>query len=292
MVSTDAFKEASALISGKTVLHKRVFDKLLPEFRAWAFTVTGMDDFDAMQRVRDVIATVPLGGDWGAAKAIIADELAPWLPGDAADERAETLLRTHAYQAYAAMNFRVLEEMVDVFPYRQYMTANDGRVRATHQALNGIILPATHPWWKKHTPPWEYKCRCDVVGLSLLDVEGIRAEEKHRPLSKRLILEGAVLRKLEQDKILERGYVLPEERTDDRKLNMAQYNTATPKERGNGVGYEWEAGTVGMKMEDVLVRYTGETRREFLEWAGDTLVLPGMTVLEWLKSYSGIQQFN
>ena len=45
----------------------------------------------------------------------------------------------------------------------QYRTANDGRVRPEHAALNGITLPATDPFWDYYYPPNDWNCRCTAV---------------------------------------------------------------------------------------------------------------------------------
>lgn len=45
----------------------------------------------------------------------------------------------------------------------QYRTAGDRKVRPAHQALNGITLPASDPFWDKYYPPNGFNCRCTVV---------------------------------------------------------------------------------------------------------------------------------
>lgn len=45
----------------------------------------------------------------------------------------------------------------------QYRTAGDRKVRPAHQALNGITLPASDPFWDKYYPPNGFNCRCTVA---------------------------------------------------------------------------------------------------------------------------------
>ncbi len=45
----------------------------------------------------------------------------------------------------------------------QYRTANDGKVRPEHAALNGVTLPASDPFWEEYYPPNGWNCRCTVV---------------------------------------------------------------------------------------------------------------------------------
>jgi uncharacterized protein with gpF-like domain len=34
----------------------------------------------------------------------------------------------------------------------------DDRTRLAHAALNGMILPADHEFWRDHVPPWGFNC--------------------------------------------------------------------------------------------------------------------------------------
>lgn len=45
----------------------------------------------------------------------------------------------------------------------QYRTANDGKVRPEHAALNGVTLPPSAPFWEEYYPPNGWNCRCTVV---------------------------------------------------------------------------------------------------------------------------------
>lgn len=55
-----------------------------------------------------------------------------------------------------------IQEQKDVFPWLQYQTKGDGRVRAEHDRLNGIVLPADDPFWTQYYPPNGWRCRCTV----------------------------------------------------------------------------------------------------------------------------------
>lgn len=45
----------------------------------------------------------------------------------------------------------------------QYRTANDGKVRPEHAALNGVTLPPSDLFWEEYYPPNGWNCRCTVV---------------------------------------------------------------------------------------------------------------------------------
>lgn len=45
----------------------------------------------------------------------------------------------------------------------QYRTAEDDKVRKSHEVLNGITLPAADAFWNQYYPPNGWRCRCDAV---------------------------------------------------------------------------------------------------------------------------------
>ncbi len=55
-----------------------------------------------------------------------------------------------------------IQEDIDSFPFLIYTTAGDDRVRASHQALDGIKRPVNDDFWKTNYPPNQWGCRCDV----------------------------------------------------------------------------------------------------------------------------------
>lgn len=236
---------AARFIAGKPALLRREFDQLVPELRARAFTVAGLESTDAIARVRSHIAALPLGADWEEAKAGILDEIADTYGGAAAERRAELLLRLHGFQSYAAANHRALESMRHIFPYRRYVTAGDGRVRASHRALGGLVLPADSPFWQTHTPPWQWGCRCDTVGVTEEDYADIQAQDaKIDDPAKRSIPTPEAIAKLENEGIVSRG------------LNDT-HNVKTPSQGGRGT-FEWDPGTLDIPLEELRRKYSEE----------------------------------
>ncbi|MGV8814757.1 MAG: phage minor head protein [Gelidibacter sp.] len=53
----------------------------------------------------------------------------------------------------------------------QYRTANDERVRASHQLLHDITLPKADVFWDKYFPPNGWRCRCTTVEVLARDNE-------------------------------------------------------------------------------------------------------------------------
>lgn len=50
--------------------------------------------------------------------------------------------------------------------YLRYIAVLDDRTRPEHRAWHGIVLPADHPFWRTHTPPNGWYCRCTIQVLT------------------------------------------------------------------------------------------------------------------------------
>jgi SPP1 gp7 family putative phage head morphogenesis protein len=66
-------------------------------------------------------------------------------------------------QADTAMKWKGFLEDADVYPNLQYVTAHDEHVRDSHRVLHNIIRPVNDPFWRTHTPPLGYRCRCTLI---------------------------------------------------------------------------------------------------------------------------------
>lgn len=258
--------EARDLIASKPAVAREIFDALPDELRGRAFTITGIEDFDVLQAVRDEIAKLPAGGDWNAIKKEVAAKISPWLDEAEANKRASLLLSHHGFAAYSATQARIMDTMTDIFPYRQYLSTGDSKVRASHAALDGIILPADHPFWEKHTPPWEWNCRCQVVELTAEDADEEKERDEKRDPAQRRVL-GEMEQRMIREGSLVRG---PSQRVDVR----------TPKERGGS--YEWSARDAALPYAEIRERWDAETRGAFERWAGKLLISLGHSLLDAL----------
>lgn len=83
--------------------------------------------------------------------------------------------------AESASTYRRLMAQTNVFPFWEYRTVGDNRVRQEHQVLEGLILPVNDPRWQKIMPPNGWNCRCYITPRMRheaveLDIEGMRAQ--------------------------------------------------------------------------------------------------------------------
>ena len=179
-IETFPNEAAAAYIRGKAVADPTNFGNLPDQLKQRAFTVAGIEQMDALRRMRDAIAKLPEGASWDEAKKEIAAEISPFIDADddskrttASRARAEFMLRTHGFQAYAVARHQQQMSVARDFPYWKYETVGDSRVRPGHAALDGKVLRADDPWWKTHYPPWDWGCRCIVIALDEEDAQEI-----------------------------------------------------------------------------------------------------------------------
>jgi SPP1 gp7 family putative phage head morphogenesis protein len=299
-------KDAARLIAGKPAVTRRVFDAMVPEIRARAFVITGVRDASLVQRVRDRIAEIPQGANWPDVRKDVFDAIAPELvtsedPEEREREvagayrRAELLVRTHTFQAYAASSHNAMVETKAAFPYWQYQTMEDGAVRPEHAALNGLVLPADSPFWDKHFPPWDWGCRCEVIPLAPEDVEDIRAADEDRNPEDRLVLEGRQLTRLEQDSELTRGPIAlidpndPERKREVGRLPGGRFDVRSPDEKAANredmqAAFRSAPGDLRMPIAQIAERYDPETWKACTDALKEAVLPDGRTLLEWLSA--------
>lgn len=251
--------EAVAAIKSKPVVIREVFDKLLQDLKARAFTVTGIPDADVMQRIRDRIADLPQGGDWDDIKRDLVKDLSPYMvdpdaePDEqdrqivAANRRAELLLRTHGFQAYAATQYRNMRTAQRYLPYWKYITVGDDRVRASHAALHGLILPADHPFWDDHYGPWDWGCRCQATSQT----ERAYKKALANPTPEAWTLGPEAMKRL-ADGVLDKGDGHPV--TIETPRLRAQRQGLDPDK-----AYSWKPGDLEIPLEKLRERYDDET---------------------------------
>lgn len=270
--------QAVAWLRNKPAVAASVFNRLLPELKARAIAIAGVESASIARDVREAIARVPSGADWDKEKRKIAELLHPFLADPEepknkkpARRKAELLLRTHGFQSYAVGQHEVMREQQDVFPWWQYLTMGDELVRQTHSALNKLILPANSPFWLRHSPPWDWGCRCRKVPLLPEEVDEIRLREMSKPPEAKTVIEGNSLGYLEQQNKLDRG---------PSKI----FDMTPPSEKGRAGAFLFEPDSLRLSPEQLRTRYDAATWSDWETWARMTeLDGPGSrTVWDWM----------
>lgn len=91
------------------------------------------------------------------------------------DRRLQVIFDVNMRQSAAAGRWQRIERGASQFPLVMYRTMRDERVRASHRAWDGLVLPVNHPFWRTHYPPNGWRCRCTAFALNQRDVDRRRA---------------------------------------------------------------------------------------------------------------------
>lgn len=261
--------EAARWIAGKPLVSREVFNDLLPELKARAFLISGLEDANVASEVRELIAELPRGAEWEVQKKAISEKLSGWFDPAGALARAEMLLRTHGFQSYQMAQHQVMERQAGAFPFWQYLSLDDEKVRPAHAVLNEKVAPADDTFWHDHSPPWQWGCRCRKVSLLPEEVDELKAEDARKLPELHRVLEGTALNKA-------RDGQMPGK-------NGAQVDIRSDRMRGKPSGYHFDPSTLSLSPAQLKARYDDTTWDEFEAGARAAEIRPGQTVWDWLN---------
>lgn len=272
--ATSPNKEAVALIHGLRPVASSVFYGLLPELRARAFTVSGVEGANVLQRVRDAIAALPqgIGPDgkdytWDTQAKEIAAELEPFLGEEGAARRAEILLRTSGFQAFSSTIWNISQADDDT-THLQYIHGDQAKdPTPSHIALDGIVLPKDDPFWETHTGPWGHLgCVCYVRPMNedLVAEEQSKDDQQANPEA-RNVLDGETLNQLHNGTLMRAG---------------RRHDVSPPEgERA----FKWHPDDLRIPLNSLKPRYDPPVWDAFHLWSMKTMVGEGTTVWQWLE---------
>lgn len=142
---------------------------LTPDQLSKTFTISGIAKMDLLQDVkRDIEKAIEAGTSVDDFKQNYLSTLKKhgWTGQTTADQklvrpyRIEMIYRQSMDNAYAVGRFYELKAESNQYPYWEYVTKRDNRVRPKHKLLDGIIRRHDDPFWDSHTPPLDFSCRC------------------------------------------------------------------------------------------------------------------------------------
>ncbi len=92
------------------------------------------------------------------------------------DARLRTIFDVNMRQSHAAGRWARVQRGKRRMPFLMYRTMRDERVRASHAAWDGLVLPVDHPFWREHYPPNGWRCRCTAFAVDQRDIDRRRAD--------------------------------------------------------------------------------------------------------------------
>ncbi len=121
------------------------------------FAFAGAKTYDQVQLLRDAVyrngKLMPFTEFRALALGIHSEYNENWLRAEYVQvKRAGTM----------AQKWEQISMATREYPYLQYETEGDSRVRPEHAAMDGITLPITHQFWNDFYPPNGWNCRCRV----------------------------------------------------------------------------------------------------------------------------------
>lgn len=146
------------------VLPDVYYGKLIAQQRSQAVSVAGLSSIEQIKFVVDQLDKVLKQGKTfkDFQDAVKANTLGIDLP----KHRLDNIFRTNIQSAYNRGRWEQQAKVAATRPFLMYDAINDGRTRPAHHAMDNVILPRDHDWWKSHYPPNGYRCRCTVISLT------------------------------------------------------------------------------------------------------------------------------
>ena len=179
-------QEAIDLFKSKLPMTTTAFNEISDIYRGRAFTIAKQQTVDAVATVQDWLTKSLEDGSTfrdflgGLSEAAAAGGISAVNPYHAA-----TVFVTNIQTAYNAGRWEMYNapSVVDAFPYFQYHTVGDDRVRPTHAQMDGYIARRDDPVWNLWWPPNGFNCRCTCTAISKYEIQdrGIRPSRRQVP---------------------------------------------------------------------------------------------------------------
>lgn len=191
----------AAELDKKGIMISNTYKDMVSDQHARSFTIAGMINAAMLQDVKNEISlAIKNGTSIDDFKDKYMDALLKngWT-GITKDEerlarpyRIEMILRQNMDNAYNAGRYKQLMEVKDQFPFWEYETKRDNRVRPAHKLLDGIIKPYNDDFWDIYYPPNGFLCRCNVNPLKY-DPKYTKSDVVYDRVTKQYTRNGAIL---------------------------------------------------------------------------------------------------
>lgn len=98
----------------------------------------------------------------------------------ASTARLDLILNQNARMA-AAVGQREVSmdpDILERWPYFRYVPSRSKNKREAHQAFYNLILPKTDAFWRTHTPPLDFNCKCSIEDADQEDADAAGGASK------------------------------------------------------------------------------------------------------------------
>lgn len=162
-------EEALAFWKDRIPLTESEIRQLSEGARSRAFTAAGLARQEQVALVHQALQEAI---ENGTGLKEFKERIAPLLAEKGwQGHRVANILRTNMQTAYSAGRWAQMQSTKKYFPYLEYYTVGDRRVRPSHAVLGGMVFPIDHPFWDANYPPNGFSCRCGARAVSGREVE-------------------------------------------------------------------------------------------------------------------------
>ncbi|AJF00075.1 PBECR2 nuclease fold domain-containing protein [Pandoraea apista] len=168
------FSEAIDYFRSKTRLPSSGWTDLWQEQHSHAFVVAGAAHDGLVEDFYNAIRQAQEKGTGYPAFRAQFDEIVAkygWAHNGAPGWRSKIIYDTNIRQAYNAGRWKQMMDVAHLRPFLQYQHTSTEHPRLQHLAWDGLILPATDPWWNTHMPQNGWRCQCRVHSLSRVEAQ-------------------------------------------------------------------------------------------------------------------------
>lgn len=159
------FIEAIAYaLNRNVVLSDEYYERMTPIQRQQAVSIAGLAQTEQIKHVMGLVNQQLIDGGTFAdfQNAVKAGDININLPS----HRLDNIFRTNIQGAYGRGRWYQQQQNKVERPYLMRDGINDSRQRPEHKILDGVIRPIDDPFWRLHTAPDSYRCRCIMRSLT------------------------------------------------------------------------------------------------------------------------------
>jgi SPP1 gp7 family putative phage head morphogenesis protein len=175
--------EAIDYFRTKVPMQKTAFEELSDIYRGRAFTIARQVGQRSVSIVQDLLTDIlRTGGTLADFREGLAEAAAAGGIRTVNPYHAATVFQTNVQTAYNAGRYDLYtaSEVADAFPYFQYHTVGDDRVRPSHAQMDGYLARRDAPVWDLWWPPNGFNCRCTVTAVSAPEAEAGKMKPSRR----------------------------------------------------------------------------------------------------------------
>lgn len=167
------FHEAIAFLKGKLPEATMAWDDLAGPVHSKVFAVAGAINADFLKDIHTSLVRALENGTTITQFRKDFDKAVQqhgWTYKGKRGWRTKLIFYTNMRSARMGGHWQKIQANKELFPYLQYVSMRDAKVRPQHRLWNGLIYPVDSPFWDTHYPPCGYFCRCDVRSFAQRDI--------------------------------------------------------------------------------------------------------------------------